>query len=91
MNVRRAGRPVKAGDVVLIPLERMRLAGEVTGGAVRGFAGLEPAGIAVLSRRGLVVLDEDGSLSPIFPLIDEVEGLRAALGSHAFPGSREIP
>jgi hypothetical protein len=85
--VHRAGRPVTAGGVVLIPLERLLLGGTAEVGSVRGFAGLEPTGVAVLSPRGLVIFDETGSLSPIFPRLDEVEGLRSALSILAFPGA----
>lgn len=87
MIVHRAGRPVRAGGVLLVPLERMRLAGTAAGGSVQGFAGIEPAGVAVLSPRGLVILDETGSPERIFPILDEFDGLRAALGSQSFPGA----
>lgn len=75
---RRAGRPMKVGDVVIIPLERI----SVTGGGgegIYGYASLRPLGVAVLSPEGVSVLNETGEPIPAESYLEEIEGLREAI------------
>ena len=74
-----------------MPIERLSLRGSASGGVLRWFAGLEPEGMAVLSRRGLVMLDRAGAPAPLFPGIDEIEGIRNALEGIPFPGGSLSP
>ena len=79
MMVQRAGLPVRIGEVIIIPLERMTLTGSRGSGGVRGYASLVPAGVAVLSRGELHVLDEKGERIPAEVSLKETSGLREAI------------
>lgn len=84
MTTQRAGRPIDCGSCILIPLERMHASGAAVGGIVGGFIGLEPIGIAVLSRKGMTILDMGGSPAPVIPYVEEVEGLPETVGRFSF-------
>ena len=75
---RRAGRPVKVGNIVIIPLERVSVAAD-GGEGIHGYASLRPLGIAVLSPDGVSVLSETGEPVPTEPCLEEIEGLREAI------------
>lgn len=84
MKTRRAGPPLECGSHILIPLESMRISGAAGGGTLRGFCRLEPVGVAVLSRKGMTILDTGGSPAPVIPYLDDVEGLRETVGRFRF-------
>jgi hypothetical protein len=75
---RRAGRPVKVGNVVIIPLEHLSVAAN-GGEGIYGYASLRPLGIAVLTPEGVSVLNETGEPVPSDSYLEEVEGLREAI------------
>jgi hypothetical protein len=85
--VQRAGRPVKVGAQVIIPLERMSLTASGKSGGLRGYAFLDPAGVAVLSRAGLEVLNERGERIPAEACLEKTRGLREAIISSLRPFS----
>lgn len=86
MIVQRAGLPVRVGEVVIIPLEKMILTGSRGRGGIRGYASLVPAGVAVLSRGELHVLDEKGERITAEVSLMETSGLREAIDRQAhFP------
>lgn len=75
---RRAGHPVKVGNIVIIPLERVSVAAD-GGEGIYGYASLRPLGIAVLSPEGVSVLNETGERVPTESYLKEIEGLREAI------------
>jgi hypothetical protein len=76
---------VKVGALVIIPLERMSLTASVKSGGIRGYASLGPAGIAVLSRTGVDVLNERGERIPAESCLEKTRGLREAIAGAVRP------
>jgi len=74
----RAGRPTRVGDLVVIPLERMSIVASGGRAGIRGYVSLRPAGVAVLSSRGIDMLNERGERVPAEPYLENTEGLREA-------------
>lgn len=84
MTTQRAGRPLDCGSCILIPLEKMHAGGAAAGGTIGGFISLEPIAIVVLSRKGMTILDMEGSPAPVIPYVEEVEGLPETVGRFSF-------
>ena len=74
----RAGRPVRVGEFVVIPLERMSIVAARGGDGIRGYVSLSPAGVAVLSSRGIDILNELGERVPAEDYLENTEGLQEA-------------
>lgn len=86
MIVQRAGLPVRIGEVVIIPLERMTLTGSRGRGGIRGYASLVPAGVAVISHGDVEVMNEMGERIPSEECLREITGLREAIARGAGVG-----
>lgn len=79
MDELRAGKPVVAGDVTLVPIERCLVQSD-TGDMGCWLSGLkEPIAIIVCDASGIRAYDATGTDIPVAPLVQKISGLGALL------------
>jgi uncharacterized spore protein YtfJ len=77
-----AGGAVRAGGRVLVPVARVWLHAEARWAA----GGREPVAVVVVEADGPRALDLNGAEIPLAPLLEQAEGLAAALEGHGADG-----
>lgn len=75
----RAGRPLRFGELTLVPVERVRVRVTTAGTRVHADAGKEVAAIVILSAGGARAFAPSGDPVELAPLIAEASGLRELL------------
>ena len=79
MSALRAGAPIHAGGVCLIPVERVWLQQHAHGGAVWAAGGREPVAVVIKDAKGVCAVDVAGEAVALDKLLGDVDGLSAAL------------
>ncbi len=79
MSALRAGTPVRAGGVCLIPVERVWLHQHAHSGAVWAAGGREPVAVVIRDSKGLRAVDVAGEAVELDKLLGDVDGLADAL------------
>ena len=85
------GEPCRIGAVVLLPVERARLAGGALGGGRWIYASKEPVAVVVDDAGGVRALDLAGRILSLPVLCQRVEGLAEALAAVRDAASQARP
>jgi len=78
VNTLRAGAPLQAAGIFLVPVERVWLH-RLSQGRVWAAGGREPVAVVIRDLRGVSALDMAGEPMALDALLADVEGLAAAL------------
>jgi len=90
----RAGPPVRAAGVTLVPLERSRVSVHRSGSRWIAGADKGPAGVVVIDGFGVRAYSESGATLDVQALLDRVVGLRELLPEPTDgggPAARSLP
>ena len=79
MSALRAGAPLYAGGVYLIPVERVWFQQHAHDGTVWAAGGREPVAVVIQDAKGVCAVDVAGEAVALDKLLGDVDGLAAAL------------
>lgn len=76
MTTLRLGRPIRVGEIEVIPIERMHGTVDTIGGGILAIARKEPAALVIRTPDGDRAADLDGAEVALDELLRDVPGLR---------------